>query len=91
LSYITVEVLDEEGNFVPTAGNKVQFSVEGNAEISGVDNGNPVSHQPLKGTEIDAFNGKCLVVVKAGEKPGNVTLTASANGMDSTSVKIKMN
>jgi beta-galactosidase len=91
LSYITVEVLDEEGNFVPTAGNKVQFSIEGNAEIFGVDNGNPVSHQPFKGTEIDAFNGNCLVVIKAGEEPGNVVLTASAEGLDSAKTEIKLN
>jgi beta-galactosidase len=91
LSYITVEVLDEEGNFVPTAGNLVQFSVEGNAEIFGVDNGNPVSHEPLKGKEISAFNGKCLVVIKAGEEPGNVVLTASAEGLDSAKTEIKLN
>jgi beta-galactosidase len=91
LSYITVEVLDETGNFVPTAGNLVQFSVEGNAEIFGVDNGNPLGHQTLKGAEIDAFNGKCLVVLKAGENPGNVTLTASADGLNSVEITIKMN
>lgn len=91
LSFITVEVLDEEGNFVPTAGNLVQFSIEGDAEIFGVDNGNPLGHQRLKGKEIDAFNGKCLVVVKAGEKQGNVTLTALAAGLKSVEVTIKMN
>jgi len=91
LSYITVEVVDEDGNFAPNAGNLIRFSVEGNAEIFGVDNGNPVSHLPLKGREIDAFNGKCLVVVKAGEQAGSVTLTASAEGLDSAEVIIKMN
>lgn len=91
LSYITVEILDETGNFVPTAGNLVQFSVEGNAEIFGVDNGNPLGHQTLKGTEIDVFNGKCLVVLKAGENPGNVTLTASAEGLKPAEITIKMN
>lgn len=91
LSYITVEVLDADGNIAPEAGNLVQFSVEGDAEIFGVDNGNPLGHQSLKGKEIDAFNGKCLVVVKAGEEPGNVTLTASSAGLKSTEVKIKMN
>ncbi|MBW6534977.1 MAG: DUF4982 domain-containing protein [Mariniphaga sp.] len=91
LSYITVEVLDENGNFVPTAGNLIQFSVEGNAEIFGVDNGNPLGHQRLKGKEIDAFHGKCLVVLKAGEKSGNVTLTASADGLKPAEVTIKMN
>ena len=91
LSYITVEVLDADGNIVPDAVNLVQFSVEGDAEIFGVDNGNPLGHQTLKGAEIDAFNGKCLVVLKAGENPGNVTLTASADGLNSVEITIKMN
>jgi len=56
-----------------------------------VDNGNPLGHQTLKGAEIDAFNGKCLVVLKAGENPGNVTLTASADGLNSVEITIKMN
>ena len=49
LSFITIELLDENGIPVPNAGNQIQFSVEGDAKIVGVDNGNPVSHESMKG------------------------------------------
>ncbi|NQU85344.1 MAG: DUF4982 domain-containing protein, partial [Mariniphaga sp.] len=89
LSFVTVDVLDENGNFVPDADNQIKFEIEGDAKIVGVDNGNPVSHESMKGSTIKAFYGKCLVVVQAGENPGEITLTASANGIKNTSVKIK--
>ncbi len=90
LSFITVEVMDENGIMVPDAGNQIQFEIEGNARIIGVDNGNPVSHEPLKGSTIKAFNGKCLVVVQAGEKKGKVVLTAKADKLKESKVNIQL-
>jgi len=90
LSFITVEVQDENGTMVPDAGNQIKFEIEGDARIVGVDNGNPVSHESLKGSTIKAFNGKCLVVVQAGEKSGNVTLTASSEGISAGKVEIRL-
>ena len=41
LSYISVDVLDGNGEFVSSARNNIRFSLTGNGEIVGVDNGNP--------------------------------------------------
>jgi beta-galactosidase len=89
LSFITVEVLDENGILVPNAGTQILFSLEGDGTIAGVDNGNPVSHESMKGSAIKAFNGKCMGMVQAGEKRGTVTLTASAQGIQPASVKLR--
>ncbi len=88
LSFVTVEVLDNEGNVVPNAENKIEFTVEGNGTLAGVDNGNPISHERLKGTGIKAFYGKCLAVIQAGENPGEIRLTASAPGLEDASISI---
>jgi beta-galactosidase len=88
LSFITLQVLDEQGYPVPTASNTIVFELKGDARIVGVDNGDPTSHQPMKGPTINAFNGKCLVVVQAGEEPGNITLTASSEGLKNASATI---
>lgn len=90
LSFITVEVVDENGIMAPDAGNQILFEVAGDAKIVGVDNGNPTSHESLKGSTIKAFNGKCLVVVQAGENKGKVVLTAKANGLKESIVNIQM-
>ena len=90
LSFITVEVIDENGNPVPIANNDIQFTVIGNATIAGVDNGNPVSHESLKGSSIKMFNGKCLVVIQAGERAENIKILASAEGLKTGQAEIKL-
>ena len=75
LSFVTVQVIDREGNPVPYADNMIHFSLEGPATIVAVDNGSQVSHESFRADNRRAFHGKCLVVIRAGTDPGNVTLT----------------
>jgi len=37
-------VLDKDGNLVPKADNLINFTINGEAFVAGVDNGNPISH-----------------------------------------------
>jgi beta-galactosidase len=46
VSVITVSVADAQGRIVPTAGNKISFSLEGAGKILGVGNGDPSCHEP---------------------------------------------
>ena len=62
LAFITVEVVDKDGNLCPRAEVQIFFDVEG-GRIVGTDNGNPVSMERFKEPKRKAFNGKCLVVV----------------------------
>ena len=48
LSFVTVEILDAEGNICPLADNLVRFEVEGNLFIAGVDNGSQTSMERFK-------------------------------------------
>ena len=89
LSFVAIEVTDENGILVPDASNQVEFEIRGDAKIVGVDNGNPVSHESMKGMTIKAFNGKCLVVIQAGESSGNIILTANANELKESKIEIQ--
>jgi beta-galactosidase len=73
LSFITIEILDKDGNLVPYADNLVNFEIDGEATIAGVDNGNPVSHEPFQAYYRKAFHGKCLAIVKAPKSKENTT------------------
>ena len=73
LAFITVEVVDSDGNLCPRAEDQVFFEVEG-GRIVGVDNGNPVSMERFKDNKRKAFNGRCLVVVATDG--GNVKVKA---------------
>ncbi|WEA03657.1 beta-galactosidase GalB [Mucilaginibacter sp. SJ] len=89
LSFITVKILDKDGNVVPDADNKVNFKVAGEGSIASVDNGDPVSHDPFKADYRKAFHGLALAIVQAKEKAGTITLTASADGLQSATLVLK--
>lgn len=91
LSFITVDVLDAAGTLVPHADQLIEFAISGPGKIVGVDNGNPISHEPFKANYRKAFNGKCLVVVQAIKQAGTVTLTATSQGLRSSSIDITVN
>ena len=88
LSFITVEILDEEGNLCPNADNLVNFEVEGDAFIAGVDNGSPISMERFKDNKRRAFYGKCLVVVQNRGKQGTAHLMATSDGLQPADVEI---
>ena len=90
LAFVTVEVLDRDGNLCPEAENLVHFEVGGQALIAGVDNGSPFSMERFKDTKRKAFFGKCLVVLQSNGKAGHATLKAVSEGLDGAELKIKM-
>ena len=88
LSFVTVDVADENGVIVPDSDNLIQFKVEGPGIVEAVDNGNPVSHESFKVPYRKAFHGKCLAVIRSGEKPGKVSITASSAGLPTATCEI---
>ena len=88
LSYITVDVTDKDGNIVPDAANRVTFDVQGAGELVGVDNGSSPDHDSYKADNRKAFSGKVLAIVQSTEKAGEITVTAKADGLESSTVKI---
>ena len=78
LIFVTVEVVDKDGNLCPYAENQIFFEIEGAASIAGVDNGCQTSLERFKADNRKAFNGKCLVVLQAAKKTGAIRLTAKS-------------
>ena len=88
LSFVTVEILDKDGNLCPNADNLVKFSVEGNGFVAGVDNGNQISLERFKASQRKAFYGKCLVVIQNSGKKGILRLNAVSEALKSDIVEI---
>jgi beta-galactosidase len=89
LSFVTVKVLDKAGNLIPDADHLINFKLEGDAEITAVDNGSPISHESFKAKHRKAFNGLALAIIKAGSKASKITLTASSDGLQSSSISLE--
>ena len=78
ISHVTVQVLDKDGRVVPTANNEINFAVQGDGRILGVDNGQPDSHESYKGNSRRAFSGLALVLLQPSGSNGSITLSASS-------------
>lgn len=75
---IKAEIIDESGLVCPTADNHINFTVE-NAEIIGVGNGNPGSHEKDVADNRKAFNGLAMVIVRKNE--GEMSVSAKSEGL----------
>ena len=89
LSFVTVEILDKDGNLCPNADNLVEFSVDGKGFIAGVDNGSPISLERFKDNKRKAFYGKCLVVLQNNDSKGKIKLKAVSEGLNDAQINIK--
>lgn len=86
VSAVAVEVQDAQGRVMPTASNKVGFTLAGPGRIIGVGNGDPSCREADRpGTASSAgrsaFNGLCMVFVQSTKQAGPIQLTASAEGL----------
>ena len=90
LSFVTVKILDAEGNLVPDANNLVNFTVKGEGFIAGVDNGSQTSMEPFKASYRKAFNGLCLAIIQSKEKAGRILLKATSAGLKSSELVIEV-
>jgi len=88
LSFITVNVLDEQGNLVPDASHLITFTVAGEGTLAGVDNGYQASLEPFKANYRKAYNGKCLAIIKTTDNPGRITIKATSESLQGAVVEL---
>ena len=88
LSFITVRVLDKDGNVVPDAANMVHFKVSNGATIAGVDNGYEASLEPFKADYRKAYNGLCLLIVQSGISAQTIEVRAESDGIESARLEL---
>ncbi|KFZ25208.1 hypothetical protein V502_00311 [Pseudogymnoascus sp. VKM F-4520 (FW-2644)] len=65
LTFITAEVVDSNGNVVPTANNAIQFDVSSPGVIVATDNGFPGDLTKFPSTKRNALNGLALAIVRS--------------------------
>jgi len=81
VAVVKVQVVDAQGRVVPTANNKIAFTLKGPAKLIGVGNGDPSSHEPDKASARSAFNGLAQAILQTTVKKGKITLNANSPGL----------
>lgn len=88
LQHVTVYAVDKNGNKVWDDTDELTFSVEGDASIVAVSNGDITTDENLAGNRIRLFHGSAMVILRAGVKPSAITLTVSAAGKKDYKLKL---
>ena len=89
LSFITVSVVDRNGNPCPNVNELVKFKVKGAGSYRAGANGNAASLDQFHLPQMHLFNGKLVAIVESSETPGAITLEANAKGLRKASIKIQ--
>jgi beta-galactosidase len=91
LVYITVRIEDKDKLLVPRSNNQVSFSIEGPGKIVAVDNGDATSHEPFQASTRKAYNGMCLVIVKAEKgATGSFKVKAASKGLKGSELTVNI-
>lgn len=83
-TFIKFDIVDKDGNIVPTGSNMVEFEIEG-GQILGTDNGDGSSQERYKSQKDgsfkrSAFSGSGLLIIKPDHK--KIILRAKSEGLE---------
>jgi beta-galactosidase len=90
LAYVTLEVLDRTGNRVPDAAIPVSLEVSGAADLAATGTANPKDVRSFRQPNPTTFHGKCLAILRPTGAAGSVTLLATASGLQSARLVLKV-
>jgi beta-galactosidase len=89
LSYITVSVVDKDGNLCPLADNQLNFEVTGAGTFKAVCNGDATSLEMFHLPTMKAFSGKLVLTVQSLKEAGEIELTVGGKGLQKGKISIK--
>lgn len=89
LAYVTVSVVDKDGNTVPTDTREVIASVSGAGEFRAIANGDPCSLEMFHHPHMHLFAGKLTVIVRSkANADGPILLKVNAKGLRSAEMEL---
>ena len=74
LAFVTVSLLDKDGNECPLADDELTFEVTGSGTFKAACNGDATSLEPFTHPHMKLFSGKLVVIVQSSTQKGNITL-----------------
>lgn len=89
LIFVTVSMLDKDGYPVENAVDYVDVSVRGAGRLIGLDNGDSTDYDSYKGTRRKLFSGKLLAVIAAKDRPGEIVVNVSGEGLESARMTLE--
>jgi beta-galactosidase len=88
VAHVIVKIVDDKGRTVPTAANALTFSVDGAAELIGVDNGSLSIDEPFKTNHRKALGGLALAILQSARTAGPIHLSVRSDGLPDAGVDL---
>ena len=89
LCFVTVRVVDKEGNLCPDATDEICFKVKGAGVYCAGANGNPASLESFQLPKMKVFSGMMTAIVQTTDKSGSIVLEATGRGLKKATLKIE--
>lgn len=81
LTFLTVSILDAQGNLVPDADHSLSVSVTGAASFRGICNGDPTGTEVFTHPAMHAFHGQLVIAVQSSGKSGTAKVRVTGKGL----------
>ncbi len=88
LVHVRIHAVDSKGRRVYSAQDELKFTVEGNASIIAVSNGDMASEELNVTDHRRLYNGSALVILQVGDTPGKITLKTSSSAFKTVTTKL---
>lgn len=89
LAFITVKIVDKDGNLCPEANHLIRFKVKGTGTFRAAANGDATCTKLFHEPEMLLFSGILTAIVQTGEKAGEIIFEATAKGVKGAELKLQ--
>lgn len=89
LSYVSVEIMDKDGNILPNAENRLFFKIAGPGVIAAVDNADLKDTDPYVSDTRKVWKGRALAIIKSAHSKGDIRLKVSSAGLPDATIMLK--
>ena len=91
LAFVTIEIVDKDGNLVPNVSEPIEVTLIGKASLQALGNADIKDEDPYFDSTHSTWNGRALAVVRAGNKPGHSLMKVSSPNLSSSEILFKIN
>jgi beta-galactosidase len=88
LSFITVKVVDKDGNLCPDAANSITFKVTGAGAYRASANGDPTNLEQFHLPKMSVFKGQLVAIVQSTEQSGKIKFEALSKGLKGATAEL---
>ena len=90
LCYIPIEFTDRAGNLKPYIEQRVELMAEGAVTLAGFGSALCKTDEVFYKSYHNSYRGRCLAVLRAGNAPGNASITVKSSDMEPVTIEVEV-